>query len=71
MGEPKLDWLECFSNGKAVCPYCGYEDPDSWEFDKVGFTDTECPRCGEPYTVDAVVDIRYTTAPMGGWHDGN
>lgn len=60
--------LDCWNEPYAVCPWCGYEDPDSWEYQE-GVTDTECPRCGKPITVTAELEITYTTEPTGGWPD--
>lgn len=45
---------------KATCPYCGYEDPDSWEYEE-GSQEAECPSCGRVFDLEVVVDIKYTT----------
>ena len=60
--------FDCFCNRHAICPYCGYEDEDSWEY-KEGENDAECPSCGEPFTVIAELVAEYTTSPIGGWPD--
>lgn len=43
------------------CPYCGWEDTDSWEFGEESGTYT-CQDCNEDF--DVVVDVRvsYTTS---------
>lgn len=46
-----------------VCPYCGYEDPDSWEAPD-GEGTRECPRCGREYAYET--DRFFTTYEIGG-----
>jgi len=60
--------LDCWHEHYAICPWCGYEDHDSWEYQE-GVTDAECPNCGKPITVTTEVEVTYTTKPMGGWPD--
>lgn len=57
---------ECYCKPHAVCPWCGYKDPDSWEYEE-GETDVECPSCEKPFTVYVSLVAEYTTAPKGGW----
>ena len=53
----------------AVCPYCGYEDRDSWEIfrsskDGDGSTaEVECMNddCGRTYKVTLHIDVSYST----------
>lgn len=66
--KPIMDWLDCFCTTKAICPWCGHEDPDSWEYGE-GETDVECPSCRKPFTVEVTVSVEYTTEPKGGWPD--
>lgn len=41
-----------------VCPYCGYEDPDSWEV--TGYEGVhDCPSCEREYWWEA--DLIYRT----------
>jgi len=43
-----------------VCPHCGYEDSDSWEFrDNDG--ECDCGRCGEPFDYERIVTVEYST----------
>lgn len=55
--------LDLWHNDEAKCPYCGFEDYDSWELgiDEDVEETTECPNCGEEYGVMRNVDITYTT----------
>lgn len=68
MAELGTTWSECYWNRKAVCPYCGLEQPDSWAFEE-GETVANCQICGELFTVECEIEIRYTTTPKGGWPD--
>lgn len=48
-----------------ICPYCGYEDIDSWEFDyDVG--ECDCPRCGKTFEYTRQVEVTYCTEKVGG-----
>ena len=71
MHDDRMDELArkrfyCFCNRHAICPYCGDEDEDSWEYGE-GESDVECPSCGKEYTV--IAELVYTTEPKGGWPD--
>lgn len=48
----------------AVCPYCGYEDPNSWELGSDG--ETRCPDCGKMYLYSREVVATYTTEVLEG-----
>ena len=41
----------------ATCPYCDYEEYDSWEIEESG--EIECSRCEKEYYVE--IDLRYTS----------
>ena len=48
-----------------VCPYCGHEHKDAWEWDLgpglEGDGEYECSDCGKPFHVSRSVTIYYTT----------
>ncbi len=44
-----------------TCPWCGYEDPDSWEFDDEYDDKYECLRCGKPFVLEKLVEVTYTS----------
>lgn len=48
-----------------ICPYCGYEDRDSWEVDfGPGFdgdTTVVCGSCEQEFHASRMVDVCYTT----------
>ena len=57
-----VDWdNEQLLEDKATCPYCGYEDYDSWGYEE-GHQVAECPRCGRGFELEVVVDVKYTSS---------
>lgn len=60
--ERKQEW-ENEQSGKEniTCPWCGYEDTDSWEFDAEYDDDYECPSCGKPFILERIVEVTYTS----------
>ena len=42
-----------------VCPWCGYEPSDVWEFESGGHS---CENCGRDYELEIVNDPRFSTA---------
>lgn len=52
-------------NQYATCPYCGYEDIDSWEirFDDSpeGSATCTCKRCERDFLVERNVTVEYST----------
>lgn len=48
-----------------VCPHCGYAHPDAWEWNfgagLDGDGEHDCDECGEPFGVERVVTVDYTT----------
>jgi len=45
---------------EIVCPYCGNEQSDSWEFSDDG--EIECGMCEETFTYERIVTVEYSTA---------
>ncbi len=46
-----------------TCPYCGYEDNDSWELaDDDG--EHECGRCGAVMAYERIVTVEYCSSPV-------
>lgn len=43
-----------------VCPWCGYEDRDSWEVDDSD-EDMECGRCEKHFSMERDVSVTYST----------
>lgn len=44
---------------EIVCPYCGYEFEDSWEYDDD--EDVECYHCEKKFHVTKNVEVTYET----------
>lgn len=44
-----------------VCPHCGYEDPDSWEYADDGEGEVDCKRCEKPFTFTVDISVTYST----------
>lgn len=60
--ERELAWKNEQSGKDAItCPWCGYSDPDSWEFEGEYDDGYKCRYCGKPFTVERIVDITYTS----------
>ena len=47
----------------AKCPYCGYENQDSWElpFDRDEDIEVDCHKCEKTYIVSRCIDITYSS----------
>ena len=45
-----------------TCPYCGYEDRDSWEVDfrNSECTEIECNNCGKEINVTKHISVSYS-----------
>ena len=49
---------------EIVCPHCGYEFSDSWEFEDSG--DAECYRCDLAFFFERQIEVTYTTVAARG-----
>jgi len=45
---------------EIVCPYCGHEQSDSWEFSDDGTH--ECSMCDNEFNYERIVTIQYSTS---------
>lgn len=52
---------EQWHKDEITCPWCGYEDPDSWEFGAEYDEEYECPSCGKPFVLEKLVEVTYTS----------
>lgn len=48
---------------QITCPYCGYEDGDSWEADD-DEDECECPCCGSVFSYQRNVTVEYCSQPV-------
>lgn len=46
-----------------ICPYCGYENKDSWELSDED-EEHECGRCGAVMSYQRVVTVEYSSSPV-------
>ena len=52
----------------VICPFCGYEDKDSWEYGREydeEWNDCECPGCGETFKMIRHITVDYSTFKPG------
>lgn len=60
--DRKLKWENEQSNKEEItCPWCGYEDSDSWEFEGEFDDAYECPECGKKFVLEVFTEITYTS----------
>ena len=55
--------FDCDYKKTAVCPYCGYEEKDSWEMSDEE-DERECPCCGGTYDYQRIVTVEYSSQPV-------
>ena len=54
---------EQYGTDNITCPYCGYENADSWEADESD-DHYECPNCGSYISYEREVSISYYSSPI-------
>lgn len=55
--------LDHMRNSLIKCPYCGYEDPDSWEYsNSVREESIECGNCENEFLMIAEPEVFYSTS---------
>lgn len=42
----------------ATCPWCGYENVDSWELEDGEY---DCGSCEKPFVVERQIEVTYST----------
>jgi len=51
---------------EIVCPHCGYEHRDSWDFFSYDYcddsTESECGSCGLMMIITREFDVKYSTS---------
>lgn len=57
MGIEKIDHKY---TDEIVCPYCGYKESDSWEYNH-NSDDMECTGCGKKFHYERNIEVTYTT----------
>lgn len=60
--DRELKWENEQSHKEEItCPWCGYEDSDSWEFGGEYDDEYECPECGKKFILEVYTEITYTS----------
>lgn len=54
-----MNKISCNYTDEVVCPYCGYEYNDSWEF--YDYEEEECCECGKSFYLSRHVEVTYCT----------
>lgn len=54
---------EQYGTDNITCPYCGYENADSWESDESD-DHYECPNCGSFFSYEREVSVSYYSRPI-------
>ena len=66
MAKLMKDWeIDCSLEPEIKCPYCGYKDTDSWEYN-MGQDDeieVECGNCEEEFLVTCHIEVTYSSYP--------
>ena len=63
MTAPKLKPDATRLEDNIVCPWCGEEDPDSFEWPDS--SEGGCTSCGQRIAVERDVSVTYSTRPVG------
>ncbi len=58
--------IDCDGTDESVCPYCGYEETDSWEisFHANNTAETDCGQCGKTYKVTRDFSVSYSSQKL-------
>lgn len=65
--EKERDELDTWHENKIICPYCGYEFEESWEYETGGeieLEETECYDCEKTFHLSIEYDVQYTTTRL-------
>lgn len=54
-----MDKIDCDHTQFIVCPYCGHEDQNSWEYHDSG--NVYCGSCGEEFFMEREIVVYYTS----------
>jgi len=58
---------ECFAENEIVCPFCGKQQSESWEFsngEEGDIGEIECGHCGRPFYATRDITVKYSS-----WHN--
>lgn len=57
--------MEHLYTDNITCPYCNWEDEDSWEL-RENSAELICGNCGEEFFVERDIQVTYSTLPIVG-----
>ena len=57
-----IDKLDTFQTDEIVCPHCGYEFSESYEY--IGDDLAECPECEHTFVLESEEFVVYTTSKV-------
>ncbi len=69
--------IDCEGTYQVICPYCGYEIPDSYEYigneDRDGEeSNVDCPDCGKTFIIHLHIDYSFDSRkPLHEWYRGH
>lgn len=56
--------IDCLWNNEIVCPFCGGEQTDSWEYGKrEDIGNVECDHCGRTFYASRHIEYTYSSSP--------
>jgi len=59
-----MDKIDTLYQYEITCPYCGYEDGDSWDASNSGIT--ECRRCEKEFKYERDIEVTYSSYKLEG-----
>ena len=63
MTKEEIKEIDCFCTTEIICPYCGHEHSNSWEFltdgDLKGFA---CDNCDKEFCIEVEHETTYTSS---------
>ncbi len=62
--ELELDPLNKDYENNLTCPYCEFQDSDSWELSSDYEEEHECSRCGGVMSYERIVIVEYSSSPV-------
>lgn len=59
--------FKCSGFDEVMCPYCGYQYQDGWEFPEHCIN--ECENCNNKFEIEREIFITYTTSRLTNGHE--
>lgn len=59
-----MEYIDYKNTDEVVCPYCGYEFGDSWEFQMNGCEKITCDECNKEFECEAETTIAYSSCKL-------